>query len=471
MRKSTIRSTWKLIKRFTITIILSLFFLLFLNLLLLFSTTYNERSNGGWTATQEVAAELTESDTGEFILSQRGKEILTERGAWAILVQDGTGEVIWHSENLPEDIPLHYTAAELADAAMGYIADYPTTYSEWGGDILILGHPKTMYWKLLKNTFDYQMIANVPRTLLLVFGINLAAVFLIYMIVTSGVLRAVRPIVSGIEALSENEEIYIKEKGLLCDLAAAVNRVSERLKIQERALQKKEAARANWIAGVSHDIRTPLSMVMGYAGQLEEDPGLSEESRKKAGIIRLQSVKMKNLVNDLNLASKLEYNMQPFHMEKVNLVAVTRQAVVDVMNLDLEEKYPIVWDTAEELSTCMIRGDKDLIRRAVNNLLTNAQVHNPVGCMISAEVWQDAGKAWIRIEDDGVGVTEEQLVKLKNTPHYMMSDGSTTEQRHGLGLMIVRQIVEAHHGEVVFEHGKNGGFAVEMSFCSIFPQK
>lgn len=467
MRKTvgkTVRSTWKLIKRFTITIILSLFFLLVLNIVLFLSMTYNERSSGGWTATNEISGELTETEDGAFVLSQKGQEILAQRGAWAVLIEDGTGEVIWHSENLPEEIPLHYSAAEVADVTMGYIADYPTTFSAHGEDLLILGHPKKMYWKLLKNTFDYQMIANVPRTFLTFFFVNLAVIFLIYIFVTSGVLRAVKPIVNGIEALSENEEIYIKERGLLCDLAAAVNRVSEKLRVQERALQKKEAARANWIAGVSHDIRTPLSMVMGYAGQLEDAPELPEDARKKASIIRKQSVRMKNLVEDLNLASKLEYNMQPLTMEPVNLIAVTRQAVVDALNLDLEEKYPITWNTAETLSVCLVNGDKNLIRRAVNNLLLNAQVHNPAGCNICAEVRQTDKKAVIRIEDDGVGVTEEELKKLKETPHYMMSDGSTSEQRHGLGLMIVRQIAEAHHGEILLGRGENGGFAVEICF-------
>lgn len=91
-------------------------------------------------------------------------------------------------------------------------------------------------------------------------------------------------------------------------------------------MQKKETARANWISGVSHDIRTPLSMVMGYAGQIEENEALPEADRKKARIIRQQSIKMKNLINDLNLASKLEYNMQPINPVPVNLVAVAGRA-------------------------------------------------------------------------------------------------------------------------------------------------
>ena len=73
---------------------------------------------------------------------------------------------------------------------------------------------------------------------------------------------------------------------------------------------------------MSHDIRTPLSIVMGYAGQLENDKRLPEEDRQKATVIVKQSKRMRNLINDLNLASKLEYNMQPVRMEKQNVIAI-----------------------------------------------------------------------------------------------------------------------------------------------------
>ena len=145
-------------------------------------------------------------------------------------------------------------------------------------------------------------------------------------------------------------------------------------------------------------------------------------------------------------------------------MAVARQCVVDFMNADLEGKYPIEWKTSEELSVCMINGDKELLRRAVNNVINNSQSHNPDGCHIAVEVQTESNECYIIVEDDGVGITDEKLEKLRNTPHYMMSDSSTSEPRHGLGLLIIQQIVRAHHGKVTFEHGENGGFCVKMSF-------
>ena len=271
--------------------------------------------------------------------------------------------------------------------------------------------------------------------------------------------------VAGLESGQGAEEFFAAlEKGLLSDLAAAINRGSEKLMLQDRELKKKESARANWISGVSHDIRTPLSMVLGYAGQLEESGALSEEDRRKASIIRQQGLKMKNLINDLNLASKLEYNMQPLHPEPVNLVAVARQCAADFINADLAGKYPLDWKTDENLTACVIQGDKALLRRAVNNLLNNAQAHNPAGCTLSVAVREDAESYILSVEDDGVGISDEQLEKLRNTPHYMMSDNGTEEPRHGLGLLIVRQIMRAHRGDASFGRSASGGFLAALQF-------
>lgn len=461
------KSILKLVSRFVMIIVCSLLVLFVLNICLFIGVSFQGMaSGGGWQATEELTEELQENGDGTYFVSERGKQILAERDAWAVLVQDGTGDVVWCSENLPAEIPLHYTAAQISADTLGYIEDYPTTTAARENDLLIMGHPKETYWKSMWNTYDLSLIKNLPRNAVMIFLVNLLVVFLIYAFSTSGIVRYIRPLIRGIEALPE-ERVYVREKGLFTDLAHSVNEASEKLKIQEQELKKKERARANWISGVSHDIRTPLSMVMGYAAQMEDDAELPDEARKRAQMIRLQSVKMKNLVNDLNLASKLEYQMQPLHMERISLAAVVRQTVAEFANLDFEEKYPICFEAKEGSGRGMIRGDKDLLCRAIGNILTNSQVHNPDGCGIMVETDAGDGAFVIRLEDDGIGIGEEELQKLQRTPHYMMSDGGVEEPRHGLGLLIVRQIVAAYGGTVLLDHGRQeekGGFAVEMHF-------
>lgn len=461
------KSILKLVSRFVMIIVCSLLVLFVLNICLFIGVSFQGMaSGGGWQATEELTEELQENGDGTYFVSERGKQILAERDAWAVLVQDGTGDVVWCSENLPAEIPLHYTAAQISADTLGYIEDYPTTTAARENDLLIMGHPKETYWKSMWNTYDLSLIKNLPRNAVMIFLVNLLVVFLIYAFSTSGIVRYIRPLIRGIEALPE-ERVYVREKGLFTDLAHSVNEASEKLKIQEQEIKKKERARANWISGVSHDIQTPLSMVMGYAAQMEDDAELPDEARKRAQKIRLQSVKMKNLVNDLNLASKLEYQMQPLHMERISLAAVVRQTVAEFANLDFEEKYPICFEAKEGSGRGMIRGDKDLLCRAIGNILTNSQVHNPDGCGIMVETDAGDGAFVIRLEDDGIGIGEEELQKLQSTPHYMMSDGGVEEPRHGLGLLIVRQIVAAHGGTVLLDHGRQeekGGFAVEMHF-------
>ena len=186
--------------------------------------------------------------------------------------------------------------------------------------------------------------------------------------------------------------MQIKESGLLSEISANINRTSDILQSQKYQLRKKETARANWIAGVSHDIRTPLSMVMGYAGQLKDDANLNPEERQKAEVIVRQSKRMQNLINDLNLASKLEYNMQPINPAKQNLIAIVRQVVVDFINMDIEDKYPIEWETDEALTICPVNADKDLLKRAISNLIQNSINHNEQGCKIYVSVSADSGK-------------------------------------------------------------------------------
>jgi len=287
-------------------------------------------------------------------------------------------------------------------------------------------------------------------------------IFLIYMIANTRLIKSVGPILKGIEALPTENDVHVKEKGMLSEIAQYINKTSEILQAKDYELKQKETARANWIAGVSHDIRTPLSMVMGYAGQLENDPVLPKAAREKAAVICSQSVRMKNLISDLNLASKLEYNMQPIHAEPFNAVSAIRQVVADFINSDIQNQYPVEWNTDESLS-CSVNGDAALVKRAVTNLLQNAQRHNPKGCTLFVEMKIQNNQCVICIGDNGKGVDDEQLEKIRNAPHYMVCDDHALEQQHGLGLLIVRQIVAAHMGTVEFAHSPHGGFSVVIS--------
>lgn len=455
----------KLIRRFTGILLLSFVLLVFANFAILaFLMAWQSPSvaDSPYNVAIQAGKAFQISESG-YILQEDISTQLKEQDIWAFVVDNDTLQIVWKTENVPDTIPASYSLSDIADLSVGYLDGYPTYTGETENGIIVLGYPKDSFWKHTRASWNYNFFAHLPQIVFIVFAVNIAVILLIYVIANMKFLKPVKPITKGIQDLSIGEPVHIPEKGLLSDISANINRTSNILQEQQQQLKKKETARANWIAGVSHDIRTPLSMVMGYAGQLKDDANLTDEERQKAEVIVKQSKRMQNLINDLNLASKLEYNMQPINPAKQNLIAIVRQVVVDFINMDIEDKYPIEWQTDEALTVCPVNADKDLLKRAVSNLIQNSINHNEQGCKIYIKVLDDDADCTVIVSDDGVGATDELIEKLNKTPHYMLCDENTTEQRHGLGLLIVKQIVSAHNGTTTIEHSSYGGFSVKFT--------
>lgn len=457
------KSVPKLIRRFVGILLFSSILLITLNIVLLVALTLRQMPNARpWKTAEEVVTALHQTENGNYVLTDKMVLELKEAAIWGIFIDNDTKQVVWRTDNLPDTVPTTYTLSDIASLTRGYIDGYPTFTGEAKNGLVVLGYPKESFWKHMWSSWDYQLIANLPKTVFTVLLINVIVIFIIYVTANTKLLKSVKPITKGIQDLSAGEPVQIKESGLLSEISANINRASDILQKQKYQLRKKETARANWIAGVSHDIRTPLSMVMGYAGQLKDAANLTDEERRKAEVIVKQSKRMQNLINDLNLASKLEYNMQPINPAKQNLIAIVRQVVVDFINMDIEDKYPIEWQTDEALTVCPVNADKDLLKRVVTNLIQNSINHNEQGCRIYVCVMTDDSNCTVVVADDGIGAADEQIEKLNNAPHYMVCDNNTTEQRHGLGLLIVKQIAAAHGGTIVITNNSYGGFSVKF---------
>ena len=461
--EDSVKSIPKIIRRFVGIMTLSIILLFILNITF-FAIVFvrNTSTFSPWDMADHAADALQLTDGGYFIADDVMAK-LKEENAWAFLIDNDTRQVVWWTDSLPNNIPMQYTLSDIAQLTRGYVDGYPTFTGESKNGLLVLGFPRDRFWKHTRASWDYHFIANLPKNTMIILAINIVLIFLIYAAVDSKLLRSIRPITNGIQNLSDGIPVCLKEKGVLSELAEKINKTAEILQMQAEQLRKKETARANWIAGVSHDVRTPLSMIMGYAGQLEDSKNLSEMERKKAAVIVKQSSRIKDLINDLNLASKLEYDMQPLTMKQENAISMIRQVIVDFMNTNIDDKFPIEWKTADTLSACYINADKDLLKRAVSNLIQNSINHNVNGCVIYVSVDDNNHTCNICIEDNGIGACDEQIDRLNNTPHYMICGANTTEQRHGLGLLIVKQIIKGHHGEILIDHSEYGGFKVVLS--------
>ena len=292
------KSIPKLIRRFVGIMTLSTILLVILNVTF-FAVVFvkNISTVSPWDMADHVAAALQFTDH-RYSVSEDVSARLKEEHAWAFLISNQTRRIVWQTGQLPDNIPMQYTLSDIAELTRGYIDGFPTFTGEAQDGLLVLGYPKDRFWKHTRASWEYDFIADLPKNASILLAVNIVSIFLIYAAANAKLLRSIRPVTNGIQNLSDGAPVCLSEKGVLSELAEKINKTSKILQMQARQLRKKETARANWIAGVSHDVRTPLSMIMGYAGQLEHSENLSEAERKKASVIVKQSQRIKALIND-----------------------------------------------------------------------------------------------------------------------------------------------------------------------------
>ncbi|MCD7763760.1 MAG: two-component sensor histidine kinase, partial [Lachnospiraceae bacterium] len=338
------KSVPKLIRRFAGILLLSSFLLLIINFIgfaALVAWQAPDTASSPYNIAEETGKALTFLSPDSYVLSEEAAAKLAENDIWAVLISNDTLQVVWQTENTPSTIPASYTLSQITSLTTGYLDGYPTYTGEHEDGIVVLGFPKNSFWKHTRASWNYSLITHLPQTALIVLLANIAVILIIYIVSNMKILKSVKPITEGIQDLSAGTCVHVPETGLLSEISAKINQTSDILQKQQEELKKKETARANWIAGVSHDIRTPLSMVMGYAGQLKASMSLTETEQKKAAVIVKQSERIKNLISDLNLASRLEYNMQPLMKKEENAVAIVRQVAADFMNMETDDKFQI----------------------------------------------------------------------------------------------------------------------------------
>ena len=337
-------------------------------------------SNGPEISIHEVWDSVTVDETGGLTAAVGLEEGLKENDSWAMLLDD-TGAVVWE-ERLPEELPRCYTPTDVAKFSRWYLRDYPVFVLEHPAGLLVVGTAKNSFVKYC-STYKEPYIRIIFAGLAVAVVVNLIAVVLLIWWNMGRVEKAVAPILQGIETVASGQPVSLPEKGELSEINRQLNKAGV-------FIAKKDSARADWISGVSHDVRTPLSVILGFAGQLEEDGNLPASVREQAAGIRKQGERLRSLISDLNLASRLEYSMQPLRMEKVYPVELARQAVCEFLDGGLEERYEIGFYAGPKSESAALQGDEALLKRALCNLIQNSIAHNPQGCRIDVSVTGEA---------------------------------------------------------------------------------
>ena len=376
-------------------------FLLFADLLV-FGIFVSRNGMPYYPDSQEIMEHLHKENDG-YRLEEEEAEKLSGARQFAMLLDNG-GNILW-SEFLPKELQKNYTLQDVAKFTRYYLEDYPVRTYVVPEGLLIIGQKKEQIWKY---TLEYK----------------------------EGVIRN----------LIEFLPLFLLFNALIL--------VSVPIWIQKKRAKQKEEERTEWIAGVSHDIRTPLAIVLGNAEMIAATTE-SEEIKDRALRIEKQGLRLRRLVENLNLFSKLSFGYGKLEKEKIQVSRFLRKTIAEMRNQTEDERMQFNLDIQEELQGLVLGFNENLMERALMNLLNNAVQHNPEGCEITVKLYQDEkSHIFLTVEDNGCGLEKAALERL-NRKNY---EWEPSTGQHGLGLKIVKQVISRHRWKVQFAEGSQGGF-------------
>ncbi|MEE0420876.1 MAG: HAMP domain-containing sensor histidine kinase [Lachnospiraceae bacterium] len=277
-------------------------------------------------------------------------------------------------------------------------------------------------------------------------------VVLLLAIVGSGVLygfmttRAMKKLTASIEDIASRSYLPIQKQGAFHDLYKSLNTLDAQIRTSDQLRTQTEKMREEWIANITHDLKTPLSPIKGYAEILLETDGKSaEQCRRYAGIVMKNVSYMETLIEDLKLTYQLENGMLPLNCQEQNLVRFLRELAIDILNDPEYEDRIIHFECAKQMVRYSF--DQMLFQRAFGNLIVNAFVHGRADTEITLRVADTEDSIQISVRDNGGGMSTEECAHLFER-YYR---GASTEKRPegtGLGLAIAKNIIERHGGKI-----------------------
>lgn len=382
-------------------VVLLAIFLLFADLLF-FGIFLSRNGMPSYPDSEEIMEHL-HKENDEYRLEEEEAEKLSGAQQFVMLLDNG-GNILW-SEFLPKELQKSYTLQDVAKFTRYYLEGYPVRTYVVPEGLLIIGQKKEQIWKY---TLEYN----------------------------EGVIRN----------LIEFLPLFLLFNALIL--------VSVPIWIQKKRAKQKEEERTEWIAGVSHDIRTPLAIALGNAEMIAATTE-SEEIKDRALRIEKQGLRLRRLVENLNLFSKLSFGYGKLEKEKIQVSRFLRKTITEMRNQTEDERVQFTLDIEEDLQGLVLGFNENLMERALMNLLYNAVQHNPEGCEITVKLYQDEkAHVFLQVEDNGCGLEKAALKRL-NKKNY---EWEPSTGQHGLGLKIVKQVISRHRWKVQFGEGSQGGF-------------
>lgn len=422
---TTLKYFSKIFFRYIFMLMLSLFaaFLVFVfGIYVIYNGFVSQES-----APSVLAEHIIQEDS--YHISQSTKEVLDDNDIW-LMVLDEQGNIA-DSYHLPEKLHHSYNLIDIAKSTRWYLEDYPVFSYVAGNHLVLLGYPKNSYSRLPANYFQITQLFRFIFLLAVILILLVVVYFVLYARAKLMIRKEFAPITQGLDALSNDQIVILDEKGNLSEIKSAINQASQ-------LLAENRDMRSHWIRGVSHDLRNPLTLMLGYTHQLQANYGEEKSLQQiEANIHRMESI-----ISNLNMSYLLENRSLDKDMKKINISGLLRQIIADMYN-----HYPDI-DLTFQLpeKDLFVLGEATLLTRAIHNLLLNSVTHNE-NPIITIELQASQQNLLLSITDNGT-ISEAKVLEL--------SQKNRNYKPHGMGVIISKQIISLHHGHIDFQYAHPG---------------
>jgi two-component system, OmpR family, sensor kinase len=311
--------------------------------------------------------------------------------------------------------------------------------------LLVVAEPRPL--TSLRDALD-QFGDAILQPLLQAIGLSLLLSLVMAALVSESLLKPLKNLLIGVQDVSRgNYGNKITEEGPteLRELAQAFNVMSEEV-------QSTQQAQRDFLANVSHDLKTPLTSIQGYSQAIMD--GATKNPAQAARIIHDEAARLNRLVNELTDLIRMQAGGLSLKMSVLDFNAIVN-AIAERLQVVAENKQVEIVVKINKLPN--VGGDGDRLAQVLTNLLSNAIKFTPPDGIITVTTQATKSGVQLIVQDTGIGIPSEDLPRIFER-FYQVDKARGPQRGTGLGLAITREIVQAHGGQIqVYSEGVNKG--------------
>ncbi|MDJ1630477.1 sensor histidine kinase [Bacillus velezensis] len=246
---------------------------------------------------------------------------------------------------------------------------------------------------------------------------------------------------TGERLLLNTEDKYIKS------LLIQINRLLDHNQKIKGNCNSIELSMRKMLSNISHDLKTPLTVILGYIEIINNDKSLtSEKVMSLLKTVNLKTVEVLALINRFFELVKLESGDKKLNSSRIDICEVSRKIILDYYEILISKEFEVVIDIPDD--SVFVSGDEDAIERVLNNLITNAIQYGSDGKMVGLKIRITDNDVFVEISDKGKGINEMHKDRVFERMYTLEDSRNTNYQGSGLGLTITKRLVEQMGGGI-----------------------